>query len=116
MSRQTCIQCEHFYAFNPPSHGECYRYPPTPYKDGTVDAPRIKANRPACGEFESLPNGETAQPATKEHVPSHGLVMKGTTKPPQKQPPGSPSRPQQSVPTPAPTLAQGFKKLTTPTA
>lgn len=105
MSRQTCIQCEHFHAFNPPSHGECYRYPPTPYKDGTVDAPRIKANRTSCGEFKPLPNGETAQPVTKAHVPSHGQVVQPDKK--------KPVKPLPQIPKPA---QSGDHRDTTPAA
>ena len=92
MTTKTCISCEHFHAFNPPSHGECFRYPPTPYKDGTVDAPKIKANRRECGEFKALPDGAAAAPTVKEHVPSHGLVAKKET----------PKPPRVVVPKPAP--------------
>ncbi len=92
MKTETCIQCEHFHAFNPPSHGECFRYPPTPYKDGTVDAPRIKANRLVCGEFKPLPDGETAQPQVKAHVPSHGMVQKKDAQPSKPSKPTQPAK------------------------
>ena len=76
---KTCLQCQHFSPFYPPSHGECFRFPPTPFKDGTVDAPKIKANRRQCGEFLEIPDGATAQPVIKANVPSHGLVTKKDT-------------------------------------
>lgn len=113
---KTCLQCEYFHAFNPPSHGECFRFPPTPYKDGTVDAPRIKANRLVCGEFKPLPDGETAQPITKANVPSHGKVIQKDAKrvvvPKPAQPQPSSYKP--VMPEPAPTLAQGYQKMKEP--
>lgn len=119
---KTCGQCHHFLQYVGESNGQCYFFPPIPTKDGANIRPTIKITTKACGHLAEMDADAKPEVKTKDNVPSHGKVIQKDAKPkapvrvPTPAPPSQPSsRKPVTGPESAPTMAQGYQKITSPT-
>lgn len=74
-----CSGCRHYLQRGPDErYGWCYRYPPVAVReDGSnANAPHVKDNRRACGEFVARPAEQPMETKTKVEPPKPAY-MKG---------------------------------------